>query len=314
MEIPNGVLSTTRKVWNILVASNRGDLNAVKEMAKDCRELLYAQYNYTPPIHFAVREGHADLVRYLLDQGAHDPEYRIYPFRDSLQTVARDREHHEIAGMLDKYAADPANIKFKGDNGRIIHQRTALQNEFQKVVNDINLSRTLEILKEHPEFALDENYFWGEGILMMPAKGNHREMIELLISYGAKVPLILKWTQKYYFERYDAAAFMLEKGMNPNVMSWHHVTILHDMAEKGNIPKVELLLKYGANLDLVEEEYQSTPLGLAARWGHIEMVEYLLGRGADPNKSGASWSTPLSWARKKGYGNIEELLRSSGAK
>jgi len=39
----------------------------------------------------------------------------------------------------------------------------------------------------HPEFALDETYFWSEGILTMPVKENHREMIELLVSHGAKV-------------------------------------------------------------------------------------------------------------------------------
>jgi len=148
----------------------------------------------------------------------------------------------------------------------------------------------------------------------MPAKGNHREMIDLLMSFGAKVPLILKWTQKYYFERYDGAEFMMEKGMNPNVMSWHHVTILHDMAQNGNIPKAELLIKYGADLNPLDEEYHSTPLGMAVRWGHAEMVSYLLKQGADPNKSGAVWSTPLFWAANKGHGEIEALLKNAGAK
>ena len=132
--------------------------------------------------------------------------------------------------------------------------------------------------------------------------------MELLMSYGAKVPNILKWAQFYYFERYDSAVYLMEHGMNPNTMSWHHVTILHDMAVKGFIDKAELLIKHGAVIDPVDEEYQSTPLGMAARWGHVEMVEYLLSKGADPNKSGAQWSTPLAWARKKGHKEIENIL------
>ena len=56
MEIPNGALSTTRKVWDILVASNRGDVSTVKGMVEDCRELLYAQYNSTATDSFC-REG-----------------------------------------------------------------------------------------------------------------------------------------------------------------------------------------------------------------------------------------------------------------
>jgi ankyrin repeat protein len=313
MEVANAALSTTTKVWEILFASYHGDLQRIKELVSECPELIYAQYNYTPPIHFAVREGHVALVNYLLENGAHDPGYRIYPFLDTLEVIADDRYHNEIALMLKVYSNNPAAQKFKGDNGQIYYERTDLQNQFQEVVDKNDLNKTKQILKEHPEYVLDETYFWGEGILMMPAKENQREMIELLMSYGAKVPDILKWTQFYYFERYDSAAFLMEKGMNPNVMSWHHVTILHDMAQKGDIQKAELLIKHGADINPIDEEYQSTPLGMAARWGHIEMVKYLLQQGADPNKSGASWAMPLAWAKKKGHIEIEETLRNSRA-
>jgi ankyrin repeat protein len=138
-------------------------------------------------------------------------------------------------------------------------------------------------------------------------------MIQLLIRYGARVPGILKWAQYYYFERYDGASFMMEKRMSPNTMSWQHVTLLHDMAQKGCIDKAELLIKYGADIDPVDEEYQSTPLGMACRWGHLEMVNYLLKQGADPNRGGASWATPLAWAKKKGQFEIEETLINAGA-
>jgi ankyrin repeat protein len=279
-------------------------------MVDECPQLIYAQYNYTPPIHFAVREGHLDLVKYLLDNGAHDPAYKTYPFLDSLLTVAQDRGHKEIEILLEQYNGDPALCKFRGDNGKIYYDRTELQMEFQMAVDKGDLVKTGQILKEHPEFALDESYFWGEGILTMPAKTNNRKLIELLLSYGAKVPDILKWTQFYYFERYDGASFMMEKGMNPNVMSWHHVTILHDIAQKGDIQKAELLIKHGADINPVEEEYQSTPLGMAARWGHAEMVKYLLAQGADINKAGASWATPLAWAKKKGHIEVERILKN----
>jgi ankyrin repeat protein len=102
--------------------------------------------------------------------------------------------------------------------------------------------------------------------------------------------------------------------MNPNHMSWQHVTLLHDMAQEGNIPKARLLLDHGADINAVDEEYRSTPLGLAARWGQKDMVAFLIERGADPNKSNARWSTPLSWARKKGHAEIESDLRRAGAR
>jgi uncharacterized protein len=314
MEVANGVLSTTTRVWNILTASKNGDLGTVKKLVNECPELIYAQFNYAPPIHFAVREGHNELAKYLLNNFAHDPAYRIYPFLDSLQTIADDRGFKEIVFLLEQYANNSNQEKYhKGDNGKIFYNRTELQLEFERVVAEENLERTEQILKEHSEFALDETYFWGEGILTFAAKENNRKMVDLLMSYGARVPDILKWTQFYYFERYDGAEYMMQKGMSPNTMSWQHVTILHDMAQKGFIDKTELLLKYGADLNPIDEAYQSTPLGMAARWGHIEMVKYLLKHGADITKAGASWATPVAWAKKKGHIEIEKLLLDSGA-
>jgi uncharacterized protein len=314
MDIANGTVSTTTNVWNILVASYEGNIEKVKKMVDVCPDLIYAQYNYTPPVHFAVREGHLDLVQYLLDNGAHDPAYKIYPFSDSLQTIAEDREYDEIKLLLENYCNQPSLQKYNGDNGKIHFPGTNIQLEFQKAVDKEDVIRTEQILKEHPEFAKDETYFWGEGILAFAAKTNNRKMIDLLINYGAKVPVILKWTQKYYFEHNEGAVYMMEKGMNPNTMSWHKVSILHDMAQKGNIKKAELLINYGTDINLVDEEYQSTPLGMAARWGQIEMVDYLITKGADRNKSGALWSTPLKWATKKGHSEIEKLLLKAGAK
>jgi len=249
-----------------------------------------------------------------LDNGAHDPSYKIYPFNDPLQTIAQDRDHSEIVLLLEQYAKDKSKQKYKGDNGEILYNRTELQVEFQEAVNKGSLDKTEKILKEHPEFAKDETWFWGEGILVFAAKENNRKMIDLLMNHGAKVPAILKWAQFYYFERLDGATYMMEKGMNPNTMSWHHVTLLHDMAQKGDIKKAELLLKHGADIDPVEEEYRSTPLGMASRWGQIEMVNYLLSKGADINKAGASWATPLAWAKKKGHAEIEKILIDAGAK
>jgi len=314
MEVANGVLSTTTKVWQILFASYNGDLAQVKQLVAGCPELIYAQYNYAPPIHFAVREGHTDLVQYLLDNGAHDPDYRFYPFQESMQTVAADRGYHDIVELLEQYAADTDKHRYRGDNGRIFYNRSVLQQEFEKAVDKNDLHRTGEILKQHPGFALDQTYFWSEGILTMPAKRNHRDMIDLLISYGAKVPDVLKWTPRYYFERYDGAEYMMAKGMNPNTMSWQHVTLLHNMAHEGSIDKTELLLKYGADINPVDETYQSTPLGLAAKWGQMAMVECLLKHGADPNKAGAAWATPLHWAKTKGHRDIETLLVKAGAR
>jgi len=132
--------------------------------------------------------------------------------------------------------------------------------------------------------------------------------------YGARVPDISKWAQEYYFKNYESAVFLMENGMNPNHMNWRRVTLLHDMAYKGAIRKARLLLDHGADINAVDEEYRSTPLGFASRWGQREMVAFLLERGADANESGAQWATPLAWTRKKGHADIEADLLQAGAR
>ena len=54
----------------------------------------------------------------------------------------------------------------------------------------------------------------------------------------------------------------------------------------------------------------STPLGYAAKFGQIAMVEFLLARGARPSlPDDPPWATPLEWAARRGHDKIVRLLR-----
>jgi uncharacterized protein len=74
------------------------------------------------------------------------------------------------------------------------------------------------------------------------------------------------------------------------------------------IAAAELLLAHGANIDAIDEEYRSTPLGVAARRGQLAIVELLLEHGADPTAAGAPWATPLAWAEKKSHPDVARML------
>jgi len=99
MSLSNGERSTTTNVWETLMASKEGNLERLKAMVKETPGLIYAQYNYTPPIHFAVREGHIEMVRYILEKGALEANYITYPFKDSLLTIAEDRGFKDIVSI-----------------------------------------------------------------------------------------------------------------------------------------------------------------------------------------------------------------------
>src|SRR5215469_2763036 len=92
-------------VWAILRAARDGDVGQVKELVARRPGLARAEYNCTPPIHFAVGEGHLEIVRFLVERGADVSSYRTYPFSDSLLTMAEAREYREIVMYLLELAA-----------------------------------------------------------------------------------------------------------------------------------------------------------------------------------------------------------------
>ena len=89
--------------WALFEACAQGDVPKVKALlAKDPR-LVNAQYWYQFPIHMAVRAGHAEIVKLLLDQGADPGQSRFtYNSWDKLLLCARERGYRRIESMLER--------------------------------------------------------------------------------------------------------------------------------------------------------------------------------------------------------------------
>jgi len=309
----HGAMSTTTEVWEMLRACRDGDLERALALLSHQPALATCQFNYTPPLHFAVREGHLPLVQALVERGAYDPKYKGYPFGDSLLTMAQDRGDDAVLEVLRHAAETPGLSRKWPDTGEIDFQQDDEQRRFDSAVHDGNQEEVERLLRLRPELARNELSSWAEGVLMMPAKKRSRSLLDLLMQYGARVPDMSKWGRFYYFVHNDIASLLLDRGMDARHATWHGVTLLHDMAQAGEVTRARLLLEHGAEINAVDDEYRSTPLGMAARWGEAKMVRFLLERGANPNQSGAPWSTPLAWARQKGQSRIAEDLIGAGA-
>ncbi|NKB72074.1 MAG: sigma-70 family RNA polymerase sigma factor [Candidatus Latescibacteria bacterium] len=128
-------------------------------------------------------------------------------------------------------------------------------------------------------------------------------------------------------ELLDIFRLLLQCGMTPNDPNWLQVTPLHLLSighfshgsdgsgDYTALPKtMQLFIECGADLHARDQEFCSTPLGWAARWGRKEAVELLLQRGAQTNlPDDPDWATPLAWAQKKGHEEVEAILRQAGA-
>lgn len=76
---------------------------------------------------------------------------------------------------------------------------------------------------------------------------------------------------------------------------------------------VGLLLSRSAELLHSADRYGKTGLHIAATHGHYQMVEVLLGQGAEINATDKNGWTPLHCAARAGHLDVVQLLVQSGA-
>lgn len=86
---------------------------------------------------------------------------------------------------------------------------------------------------------------------------------------------------------------------------------IHNSASYGHFEVTELLIKYGANVNIADL-WKFTPLHEAAAKGKYEIVKLLLKHGADSTKKNRDGATPLDLARD-GDDDIADLLRGKSA-
>ena len=329
-EIADLLLSRGAK-YTIFIAALRGDNAFVDNALASDRSLA----NFEDTCHHrvlsaAVRRGDVALTRRLLEAGA-DPNLPEEGSQRGLSLwIAVNDRNHEIVRDLLAHGADPnADVESSGTptsqaenrdselavllrvhGGR--RQNSSERDRGMQLVQAGQLEEAEQLFRANLHWIHDDTAGWGDGILAGPANEGRHDVIAMLLRLGACVPTVSKWAPYYYFKHEATAAFLLENGMEPNHMNWHRFTLLHHMAAAGEIGKARLLLGHGADINAVDEEYRSTALGVAARFGQQAMVELLLEHGADPTAGGASWAVPLAWAERRGHEQIGSLLRRAG--
>ncbi len=83
---------------------------------------------------------------------------------------------------------------------------------------------------------------------------------------------------------------------------------IHQAADAGDLAKVKAFIQEG--IDVNTKVHGCTPLHCAARYGHKEVAELLIAKGADVNAKDTRGRTPIDLAMNQGRKEIAKLLAS----
>ena len=299
-------------VWPLLNAARNGDLARLRALLARDPTLVRAEYWYTPPLYFAVREGHLDAVKLLVETGAELTHRSLYGTEPLLQ-IALDRDRHDVADYL-------------RDQLQRVAASDGTTHAIHKAVADDDLDHVQKLLDGDGSLA-NRGDALGRRPLHYAVETGNPAMVELLANAGADIdatgfssddrlggngfrPIALAlWRTPYWQQHNDTAMVrhLLGRGARYSIAI---------AAALGDAGRVRELLRTDPALANEVESPGKRALSAATERGHADIVDLLLDAGADPNlpegpmcpHGHALWA-----AAHFGYPDIAERLLIAGA-
>ncbi len=305
-------------------AAQAGDLQRVQEILAVKPELAtqdIASNNEHQPIHLAAEEGHAEIVRVLLEAGA-DPLSGIYPHRDatSALTMAKDRNHSPVVEVIEGWLNEQRGTTPKGEaltraasDGDIEGIRSLL-NEDGRLINATDGGGKTALFKaiERGDLSLVLE------LLDRDADINHRA------ADGSR-PLhhCLAHSWKVRDEMYKTytllAGALIARGAQYDL--WVACGVGDVEGAKRLIDACKDAMQLFKSREPFWGDYEN-PLVVACFRGNTEIVRLLIDAGADPDspfeidvagEQVKQWGHPLWLAANRGHYNVVKLLLERGA-
>lgn len=150
----------------------------------------------------------------------------------------------------------------------------------------------------------------GRSALWWAASRGHQRVAKILLQKNASansaVALFAEKGNSHALETLFSAEIPL------NIVNDHGQTGLVIAARHGNLNVVKLYLSKGMDIHTLDNKGY-TALHRASGYGHARVAQYLLDQGADPNRAGQRnlW-TPVSLAARYGHLDILKMLHRKG--
>ena len=324
-------------------AASQNDLARVKEIVEADPKIVnklpdYFTWYTSTALSNAAIVGATNIVKYLLEKGA-DPNICQPGFAPQGNALmdAIAKKQKEITNLLLDAGADPNQAVESSSNccGWAKNDPDLLQTLVEKGgqfgnwenLKDIDPDLLTKMFGDIPlRYYVDNND--PEGLQkrlssnpesahqIFPATIGKRALMDVCLNANPNVMKSLLPDHVLKLIKNEDLSDLKEQALahaNLSKPNWIGITQLHDIAGYGKqetqITDAELLIEHGANIESVDEEYASTPLGWAARQGQTEMVSFLLNKGANPRGAETfEWASPLAWAQKRGHHETAAII------
>ncbi|MXW53348.1 hypothetical protein F4X33_04220 [Candidatus Poribacteria bacterium] len=224
--------------------------------------------------------------------------------------IAASQSEVRLVWLLLTHGADPNAQDANGATA--MHHALTLGEEEPKMLECLlAYGADPHIRNQQGDTPLQSRLDWGE-------PHPNRQVVELLAAHG----VTMERSQPDWVTPLEVAILdqdtrkveeLLVQGTNPNEHNGRGNTALHEAVREGHTQIVELLLGHGANTDIGDLWNGDTPLHLAAAEGQRQIAEVLLHHGADPEARNIAHQTPLHSAAAKAEALLVELLLAHGA-
>ena len=326
-------------VWEVITAAATGDTETMHRLLARDPRFSREGYWYTPPIHFAVREGHAEIVQMLLDAGADSEANGLSG--ESLIELARERGHDAIVPILQKA---------RDTRGRVPPAETGGEHAIHKAAASGNLQRVRDLLDADPSL-LERGDDGGATPLHRAVGASQRRVAELLLDRGANIHAIRGAAKSFVPRDVQPIDIALWGGFGrrrrPPLWRIAIYVLKHYLwyrferrkPQPCDVEMTRLLIARGASYDLTvaaamgdmdrvktildEDPSQirqarpngRRPLWTAIQFGHDKIARLLLDCGADPTwpELDAEKGGSLREAASAGNKPLVELLLAHGA-
>ncbi|PVD39591.1 hypothetical protein C0Q70_02226 [Pomacea canaliculata] len=277
-----------------------GHVEVVKELITSGASVEVHNENGHTPLMEAASAGYVEVARLLLEAGAgintHSNE-----FKESALTLACYKGHLEMVKFLLEAGADQE------------HKTDEMHTALMEASMDGHVEVARLLLDSGAQVNMPADSF--ESPLTLAACGGHVELANLLIERGANIEEV---NDEGYTPLMEAAregheemvALLLSHGADINAQTEETQETALTLACCGGFLEVaDFLIKAGADIELG----CSTPLMEAAQEGHLDLVRYLLGAGANVHAQTGTCDTALTYACENGHTDVAEVLLEHGA-